>query len=232
MSGKSEDVRRKAAAMATEQKAKERRRRLLMFSGAGAAVVAVVAVGVISGLSGSLGSATAGTSTSSAQSPAQGSAQAPPWAAPTDAASRAQAAGLTMLTAEGTAEHIHTHLSITADGKAITVPADVGIDLSAQLISPLHTHDTSGIIHVESPVQKGFTLGEFFTEWNVALSAKQLGSYTTAGGYTITTFVNGTKYAGDAADIALAEHEDVDIVISTGSSQASAPAAFSWPAGY
>jgi len=233
MAGKGDDVRRKAAAVAAGQKARERRRRLLMFSGAGAAVGAAIVVGIVSGTSGSLGSATAGTAgTSGTQPPAQGPTQAPPWAAPANASARAQAAGLGMLTAEGSAEHIHTHLSITVDGQAITVPADVGIDLGAQLISPLHTHDTSGIIHVESPVQKDFTLGEFFTEWDVALSPNQVGSYATAGGYTITTFVNGARQAGDPAGITLANHEDVDIVITKGAAQATAPGAFSWPAGY
>ncbi|ALE07634.1 hypothetical protein AL755_06870 [Arthrobacter sp. ERGS1:01] len=160
------------------------------------------------------------------------STQAPPWAAPVDASVRAKAAGLTMLTAEGSAEHIHTHLSITADGKAITVPGDIGIDLSAQLISPLHTHDATGIVHVESPVVKKFTLGEVFTEWDVALAADRVGSYSTGGGYTLTTFVNGKKTSGDPAAIQLADHEDVDIVITKGTETATAPAAFTWPAGY
>jgi hypothetical protein len=33
------------------------------------------------------------------------------------------------------------------------------------VFSPLHTHDTSGIIHVESPTVRSFTLGEFVDLW-------------------------------------------------------------------
>jgi len=227
-------ARQKAAGVLAAQKARERRNRILAWSGVGVGVIAVaVVVGVVAGTSGSGNAqAAASKSATTAVSAAQGSTQAPPWAAPADASARAQAAGLSMLTAEGTAEHIHTHLTITADGKAVTVPADIGIDLNAQMISPLHTHDTTGIIHVESPVVKPFNLGEVFTEWNVALSAGQVGSYGTSGGYTITTFVNGKQRAGDPASIQLANHEDVDIVITKGTATASAPAAFTWPAGY
>ncbi|RAN71947.1 hypothetical protein B5P43_33275 [Bacillus sp. SRB_336] len=228
---KTDAARGKAAAVVAGQKAKERRRRVMIWSGTGVAAVAVVAGVVIS--TNSAGTAAANTAaTGATASASHGSTQIPPWAAPADASVRAKAAGLTMLTAEGTAEHIHTHLSITADGKAITVPGDIGIDLGAQLISPLHTHDATGIIHVESPVVKPFNLGEVFTEWDVALSAGRVGSYSTSGGYTITTYVNGRQQAGNPASIQLANHEDVDIVITRGAEKATAPAAFSWPAGY
>ncbi|MGA7206692.1 MAG: hypothetical protein WBX27_18930 [Specibacter sp.] len=224
-------ARQKAAAVVAAQRARERRRRVLLWSGGGVVALAVVA-GVVIGVNSGHPAADTTAGPSSAVSASAGSTQAPPWAAPADASARAKAAGLSMLTAEGTAEHIHTHLSVSVEGKAVTVPAEVGIDESAQLISPLHTHDTSGIVHVESPVLKTFTLGEFFTEWDVALSANRLGSYATSDGYIITTFVNGKKAAGDPAAIALAGHEDVDIVISKGAAAATAPAAFTWPAGY
>lgn len=228
-----EEARKKAAAVVTAQKTKERRRRLMMWSGTGVGLVAVVvAAGVVISTK-SAGNAAANSTASVATVPAsQGSTQTPPWAAPADASARAKAAGLSMLTAEGTAEHIHTHLSVTAEGNPITVPGDLGIDLGAQLISPLHTHDATGIVHVESPVQKNFNLGEVFTEWDVALSTGRVGSYAASDGYTVTTFVNGTKQSGDPASIQLADHEDVDIVITKGSEKAAAPAAFTWPAGY
>lgn len=228
-----ETARRKAAAVVAGQKAKGRRRRIKVWTGTGLAVVAVAAVAGVAVSTNPAGNAAATHTASGATvSAARGSTQAPPWAAPADASTRAKAAGLAMLTAEGTAEHIHTHLSITVDGKAVTVPGDIGIDLSAQLISPLHTHDATGIIHVESPVVRQFNLGEVFTEWDVALSADRVGSYSTSAGYTITTFVNGKKQSGNPASIQLASHEDVDIVVTKGAGKAAAPAAFAWPAGY
>ncbi len=163
---------------------------------------------------------------------ASGADSAPPWNAPADPSARAKAAGLTMLSAEGTVEHIHSHLTVTVDGKAVTVPALLGIDEANASISPLHTHDTSGIVHIESPVKATFTLGQVFTEWDVALSTGKIGSYSAASGDTVTTFVDGKPVTGDPAAVTLANHEDIDIVVTKAGETATAPAAFTWPAGY
>ena len=188
------DARAKAAEIVAEQRRKERRRRVTMWTSAGAGVVVVGAV-VALAVSGSH-SATPAAAAGTLSLTASGAVAAPPWAAPADASARAKTAGLTMLSSEGSVEHIHTHLSVTVDGKAVAVPAEVGIDETAQRISPLHTHDSSGIVHVESDVKRDFSLGEFFTEWDVALSAGQIGSYSGNDGYTVTCLL----YTSDAAD--------------------------------
>src|SRR6516162_4193467 len=69
----------------------------------------------------------------------------PPWSAPTDAAAAMRAAGLPMLSREGTVEHIHAHLDVRVNGQPVDVPAMIGID--RQGISPVHTHDSTGVIH-------------------------------------------------------------------------------------
>ena len=63
---------------------------------------------------------------------------------------------------EGQALHIHQHLDIFVRGRKETVPANIGIDPSGGFISPLHTHDTTGVLHVESPTVESFSLGQFF----------------------------------------------------------------------
>ncbi|TAM71678.1 MAG: hypothetical protein EPN48_01045 [Microbacteriaceae bacterium] len=223
--------------MLRAQRARERRRRILTWSISGAVIAAILAVItvtlVLNARPGS--SASAATSTAIPATPAAvaiGASTAPPWAAPADPTARVKAAGLGMLTSEGTAQHIHSHLSVTVDGKAVQVPALLGIDEAAQTISPLHTHDTSGIIHIESPVKSTFTLGEVFTEWDVALDATHIGSLGGGDGQTVAVFVNGKKTSGDPAAITLAEHEDIDIVVTPTGTTAVAPAAFNWPSGY
>ena len=69
----------------------------------------------------------------------------PPWSAPTDAAAAMRAAGLPMLSREGTVEHIHAHLDVRVNGQPVDVPAMIGIDRRG--ISPVHTHDSTGVIH-------------------------------------------------------------------------------------
>jgi hypothetical protein len=84
----------------------------------------------------------------------------PPWAAPSDAATAVRAAGLPMLRQEGNVVHIHAHLDVSVDGQPVVVPGGIGIGWSSQGISPLHTHNASGVIHIESPVNRAYTLGE------------------------------------------------------------------------
>jgi hypothetical protein len=72
--------------------------------------------------------------------------------------------------------HIHPKLGITFDGQSLTVPSQIGIDQSLwkdhsldqygmQGMTPLHTHDASGTIHVESNANRNYTLGEFLNIW-------------------------------------------------------------------
>jgi hypothetical protein len=72
--------------------------------------------------------------------------------------------------------HIHPQLSVKVNGQPIIVPEKIGIDNSlykdhsldrfgVQGISPLHTHDSKGTIHVESSVNRDYTLGEFLDVW-------------------------------------------------------------------
>jgi len=146
---------------------------------------------------------------------AVGAESLPPWPAPSDAAAAVRAAGLPMLTAEGAVEHIHAHLDVLVDGRAVPVPADIGIDRSRGGISPLHTHDYSGVIHIESPVKRQFSLGEFFSEWGVGLSADNVGGLRTTDSKNVRVFVNGTQQTGNPAAIAFGPHDEVALVYGT-----------------
>src|SRR2546428_2189027 len=79
--------------------------------------------------------------------------------------------------------HFHPHLNLMIDGKPVTVPSQIGIDSSLWKdhsldqygmqamangmsgMAPLHTHDATGIIHVESNPNRNYTLGEFLNIW-------------------------------------------------------------------
>jgi len=75
---------------------------------------------------------------------------------------------LPALAYEGTVLHVHQHLDVFDNGRHVIVPAGIGI--GDTFISPLHTHDTSGVMHVESPTIRPFTLAEFFGVWGVPLA--------------------------------------------------------------
>lgn len=147
---------------------------------------------------------------------------------------RIKAAGLAVLTAEGAAEHFHAHLDVFVDGKPVTVPADIGFELDTTGhptgISALHTHDESGIIHIEAPALGAtYTLGQFLTEWGVLNGTDTTPGSPHAGsdGWTVT--INGTKHAGTVSDVVLNAHDE--IVLSYGAAPAQAPIAFKFPQG-
>ncbi|MGF6888285.1 hypothetical protein ABIA39_003078 [Nocardia sp. GAS34] len=155
----------------------------------------------------------------------------PPWPAPADATAAVRAAGLPMLDAEGTVLHIHSHLDVVVDGKPVPVPALVGIDLSRGTISPVHTHDTSGVIHIESPTQHTFTLGEFFREWGVSLSSNNVGALHAGNGKTVRVYVNGVPREGNPADIALGAHDEIVVTYGSANGAAAVPSRYDFPEG-
>jgi len=221
-----QQARERAAADREETARRTSRRRRLIGLLIGVAVVLVAAGVTAAVLLSSRGSGAA--------EDVAGRTSAPPWPAPQDVEQRAKAAGLSMLTAEGEALHIHEHLTITVDGKRVGVPALLGIDEAAQRISPIHTHDRTGIIHVESPVVTTFRLGQVFTEWDVALGRGRVGGFQDGkDGDRVAVFVNRKPVTGDPADVVLGKRQDIDFVVTTDGSAPKAPTtAFAFPAGY
>lgn len=127
------------------------------------------------------------------------------------------------------AVHYHTHLDIFVKGQQKTVPADIGIQ--SNCLHWLHTHDTSGVIHIEAPksqAKTGFTLGDFFSVWGQPLSPQQVASYPVSSGEHLVVYVNGKAYHGDPASIVLRAHEDITLEIAPPSVP---PPVFKWPSG-
>ncbi|WP_231497172.1 hypothetical protein [Arthrobacter sp. MA-N2] len=152
---------------------------------------------------------------------------------PAAGAQRIKAAGLDILSAEGTAEHYHAHLDVLVDGKPVTVPADIGFsfgaDGQANGISALHTHDTSGIIHIEAPTAGlKYTLGQVLSEWGV-LDGKDATGAPHGGTVGWTAYVNGSKQAVPVADVVLKAHDEV--VLSYGAVPSPLPSSYAFPAG-
>ena len=105
---------------------------------------------------------------------------------------RRQAAHVpTMMDTMSSSVHFHPLLKLFVNGKQIPVPANIGIDPTqdAMQMAGLHTHDTSGTIHVEGV--NGARLGQFFRIWGVPLSANQLGPYRAGGGNAVRMWVDG-----------------------------------------
>ena len=94
-------------------------------------------------------------------------------------------ASITIHSEKSFVAHLHPSLNVLVNGKSISVPKNIGIDSSlhkdhsldqygAEGVAPLHTHDDSGTIHVESTVNRNYTLGEFLNIWGIDLSGKTI----------------------------------------------------------
>jgi hypothetical protein len=115
--------------------------------------------------------------------------------------------------AEGVVLHIHAHLVILDHGKPVGIPEDIGRPLAGQCFYWLHTHTPDGIIHIESPSMREFTLGQFFDIWGQPLTAHDVAGANTRAGETVKVYVDGRPYTGDPRKIELAQHLDVAIVV-------------------
>lgn len=87
--------------------------------------------------------------------------------------------------------HIHAHLTVIIDGQEQTVPKNTGI--TATCMHSLHTHDDTGIIHIESPVKHDFTLAGFFHIWNTSFSATEIFDHTVSADKQLKLFVDGQE---------------------------------------
>ena len=145
---------------------------------------------------------------------------------------RLRALGLPALSAEGVVQHSHEHLDVLVNGRLVLTPAGIGIDSAGRFIAELHTHDSSGIIHIESPKTQAFTLGQFFGVWGLRFTPTCLGGYCTAGASRVWVFVNGRRFTGDPRAIVLRSHQEIIVGYGTFRSiPKPIPAAFPFPPG-
>jgi hypothetical protein len=132
--------------------------------------------------------------------------------------------GIGCQTSEQTLFHIHAHLTIFVNGAARQVPAAIGIpgaQAQATAAGPfveqgtcfywLHTHAADGIIHIESPVKRTYTLGNFFDVWGQPLSAGRVGP---ASGHVVALY-NGQVFKGDPRSIPLTAHAQIQLEAGT-----------------
>lgn len=121
---------------------------------------------------------------------------------------------------EQLAYHIHAHLQVYDHGQPRTLPAGIGLiePVAEQTANGpfygathcyywLHTHATDGIIHIESPTARVYTLGNFFNEWRQPLSGTQVAGVKGK----VTAFVNGKPWTKDPGAIPLLPHASIQL---------------------
>jgi hypothetical protein len=124
---------------------------------------------------------------------------------------------------ESTVVHNHVHLAIFVNGQEEQIPLGIGIGQPWQVSDSdegpfvedgscfywIHTHTEDGIVHIESPVRRRFTLADFFAIWQMPLNENQVGP---AQGPVIT-YVNGQRSSTPPQDIPLLPHARIQLDI-------------------
>ncbi len=126
---------------------------------------------------------------------------------------------------EGNVVHFHVHLQFAKDGSLMDLPSNIGIREDAGCFYWLHTHDDDNIIHVESPINTKFTLGQFFDVWGKPLSKTEAGDIKAAEGKDLFVYVDGKEYTGEPREIELKPRQQ--LVIAAG--KPITPPAYSFP---
>ena len=112
--------------------------------------------------------------------------------------------------------HNHVHVGVYVEGVAVKVPAGIGVGkpwafdnigflVGGSCFAWLHTHDTTGVIHIATPELTVFTLGQLFQVWGQPLSAS--GAFNYSG--TVAVLVDGRHHDGDPGAIRLAPFENI-----------------------
>jgi hypothetical protein len=132
--------------------------------------------------------------------------------------------GISCGATEQLAYHIHAHLLVFDNGTPRALPGGIGIPGSqvantqqgpvaegGQCIYWLHTHAPDGIIHIESPTQRTYTLGQFFDEWHQPLSGTQVGLVHGP----VHAIVDGKPWPASPRNIPLDPHAQIQLDVGT-----------------
>lgn len=98
------------------------------------------------------------------------------------------------------ATHIHPILTITTDGEVEVIPGNIGIE--GACMREVHTHDTTGTIHIETKeLGTIYTLADFFAVWGQSVERE---------GYNLEILQDGNDKA-TAVDVVLIDHSEIEL---------------------
>ena len=142
---------------------------------------------------------------------------------------------------EHTRVHYHAAIQILNQGKQLAIPTTFG--RTANCYYWLHMHSgEAGVIHIEAPSDRTFTLGDFFQVWASWSGQKQfldsghVSTITLTSAERLAVFVAtdgggaAQAFTGDPRSIVLEEREVITLEISPPT--VSPPPDFAWPPGF
>ncbi|MBC8500202.1 MAG: hypothetical protein ISS25_00045 [Nanoarchaeota archaeon] len=107
------------------------------------------------------------------------------------------------------AMHIHPVVEIEVKGEKQEIPSDIGI--SDEGMRVIHTHESDGTLHIESPVLQQFFLKDFFSVWNRNFNSTCIFDSCIDDNHTLKVFVNDIE-TDKYGDLLLQDKDNIKIV--------------------
>jgi hypothetical protein len=142
---------------------------------------------------------------------------------------------------EHTQVHYHAYLQIVVYGNIVPISTSVGRTASCYYWLHMHSGEP-GMIHIEAPSNRAFTLADFFWVWGAWSGKRQLLDSThvstmrLSSGQALVVYIDADDgsgpqiYSADPQKIVLKDHEMITLEITPPS--LSPPPAYTWPAGF
>jgi len=100
--------------------------------------------------------------------------------------------------------HFHAHVSLLINGQRLAIPDAIGLhypgtEKNGQTFATIcyyhiHTHDATGLIHIEASAKTTFRLGQLFAVWGKPLSSSNVAGH----GGTVKAFIATARTPGYA----------------------------------
>jgi hypothetical protein len=125
-------------------------------------------------------------------------------------AQAAAISGVECFRTEQLVHHIHSHLDVFVDGEERQIPGNVGRLSSPSCLYWLHTHSTDGVVHIEAPQTREFTLGQFLDIWEQ--TSDSAGFFDTVADMNATAYVDGDQVEGNYRGVKLESLNQIALV--------------------
>ena len=95
--------------------------------------------------------------------------------------------------------HVHPRLKIFIKNEELKIPVNIGV--SSTCMSPIHTHDDTGTLHLEFPSKQDMPLGDFFKIWEKPINEFGTNPKMKVNGQENTELENYVMRDGDQIEL-------------------------------
>jgi hypothetical protein len=109
--------------------------------------------------------------------------------------------------------HTHALLTVYRNGVRLALPDSIGRGSGCNY--EMHTHDGSGVLHIETDVPRTFTLGQFLSLWGQGIGAGAVLGLPGPARYYVIDNETLAPVTTDPSALALTAHREIVVIVGT-----------------